>query len=222
MKKILIILICLILTLLFLFRLNLIKENLFDGLIGALIGSGLLSWIAWKELESMNNTTNADFIHKLKNDFFTSRTRKLFILVDLKAVKFITKNDDIIYFEVEEEKIKNQPERIKKRLQSKKIYSSYDVDDILLGPLEDIGLFLRKKIIKIEMTYPEFGYYVMRVYENEEIKKYIEYLRKEEENRDAYENLEFLYNECKKFESCKSCKKSKLIFKLKCLGKQKN
>ena len=216
MKKIMGILICLILItiflLYFLLRLNLLKENLLDGLIGALIGSCitlLLIWIAWRELEGIRNTTSADFIYRLRNDFFTPEARNLFILVDLNAIKFIKKKgeNDIVYFEVDEEKLKDWPDEIKKDLTAKKFYISYEVDDILLGPLEDVGLYLKRKIIEIEMTYPEFGWYVKRIYENEEIKKYVEYLRKKE-GEDVYENLEFLYNKCKKFKEAKTYEKS--------------
>jgi multisubunit Na+/H+ antiporter MnhB subunit len=50
-----------------------LKENLLDGLIGGFIGAGvvlLTAWIAWKELGEIKNTNSANFIHKLKGDFF--------------------------------------------------------------------------------------------------------------------------------------------------------
>lgn len=187
-----------------LFQLSLIRENLLDGLVGALIGSAvnlILILITLKQLRVISSTSRADFIHRLKNDFFTPQTRKLFILVDLEAIRYVSKNNgEVVYFEVEEEKFKNYPEEIKKEIIEKKFYTQYEIEDILLGPLEDIGLLLENGIIKIDMVYPEFCYYVKRIYENNEIRKYIEDIKKVD-GEDIYKYLETLYCRCKEYES---------------------
>jgi hypothetical protein len=49
-----------------------------------------------------------------------------------------------------------------------------ELDDFLLGHFEDIGLFEEKGLIDTEMVYEEFSYYIFEVFENPEIKKYLD------------------------------------------------
>jgi len=198
------------------FRFNL-KENLLDGLIGGFIGAGvvlLTAWIAWKELDEIKNTNSADFIHRLKNDFFKEKTRNLITLIDLDALKFV-KNDDNPYFEVVEEKLKNFPEDIRKQLTEKKFYSSYEVDDLLLGHFEDVGLLEQKGVLDIEMVYEMFSWYVETIYENCEIQRYIKHLKRIQNGKDIYDKLDYIYNKCKSFGKCKRENRSKILWKIK-------
>jgi hypothetical protein len=198
------------------FRFNL-KENLLDGLIGGFIGAGLVlltAWIAWKELDEIKNTNSADFIHRLKNDFFKEETRNLITLIDLDSLKFI-EDDDIPYFEVVEEKLENFPEDIKNQLSEKKFYTAYEIDDLLLGHFEDIGLLEQKGVLDIEMVYEEFSWYIETTYDNCEIKKYIKYSRKDGENEDIYDKSEYLYYKCKSFGKNKRENRSKVFWKIK-------
>jgi len=205
---VLIIFISVIVSLLFL-RLNL-KESLLDGLIGSFIGAGvvlLAVWIAWKELDEIKNTNSADFIHRLKkNDFFNEKTRNLITIIDLDALKFV-ENDNMQYFEIIEEKLKDFPGEIVNQLTQKKFYTIYEIDDLLLGHFEDIGLLEQKGILDTEMVYEEFSWYIETVYENCEIKKYIEWSRKDKEDEGIYDKLEYIYYKCKSFGKCKREKK---------------
>jgi len=194
-----------------------LKENLLDGLLGGLIGlsiSSLAILIAWEELEAIKNTNSADFIHKLKNDFFKENTRILITLIDLEAIKFV-KNENIVYFEVIEEnpKLNSLPNDIRKQLTEKKFYTVHEIDDFLLGHFEDIGLFEQKGILDIEMVYEEFGWFIEIVFENCEIKKYIKYEREVDE--DIYDKFEYIYHKSKSFGKCKLKNKNKFIWKLK-------
>ena len=179
-----------------LFNLN---NNLLDGLLSGFIVASvtlLLVRIAWKELDKMVNINSADFIYRLKNDFFTEETRNLITLIDLDAIRFVN-NNGIVYFEVIEKKLKDFPEEIIRLLTQKKFYSPYEIDDLLLGHFEDIGLFVQKGVVDIEMAYKEFDWYVKTTYENDEIQKYITHLR-EFEGGDIYDKFEYLYQEFKK------------------------
>jgi hypothetical protein len=157
----------------------------------------LLFVIAWWQLGKISKTSSADFIHKFKIDFFTEDTRKLIMLVDKKCLIF--KNDFIPYFEV---RIDRFPDEIKsveviKSATDKKIYTGYEVDDFLLGHFEDLGILRSKGIIDIDMIYESFDWYIEKAWENEEIQKYIEVLKKEE-GSDIYENFRDIYNACRK------------------------
>jgi hypothetical protein len=194
-----------------------LKESLLDGLIGGFIGACIVlltTWIAWKELDEIKNTNSADFIYKLKNDFFKEDTRNLITLIDLDALKFI-ENGDMPYFEVVKEKLENFPEDIMDRLTQKKFYAAYEIDDFLLGHFEDVGLLEQKGVLDIEMVYEEFSWYIETTYENCEIKKYIEYSRRDEEDKDIYDKLEYIYYKCKSFGKSKIEIRSKVLWKIK-------
>jgi len=177
-----------------------LKEVLSNSLVGSILvvsGAFLTACIAWIKLDEIKNTNSADFIHRLKNDFFKAESRNLITLINLNAIKFIKKGK-IQYFEVVKEGLENFPEDIRNQLTQKKFYTTYEIDDLLWGHFEDIGLLERKGILNIEMVYEGFGWYIQITYENSEIKKYIE-SEENEEHKDIYDNLKYIYSKCKKF-----------------------
>jgi hypothetical protein len=188
----------------------------FTSVLFQVIATLLFASIALTQLEDIENTNSADFIHKLKNDFFEEKTRILLTLIDLKAIKFID-NGNTAYFEVIEDapRLKDLPDDIKRNLTEKKFYTLHEIDDFLLGHFEDIGLFEQKRILDIEMVYEEFSWYIETAYENCEIKQYIEYSRKDDKDKDVYDKFEYIYYKCKSFGKCKLGSKSKFIWKLK-------
>ena len=160
------------------------SRELHSGLLGALLGvifTALVTLIAYWQLSNISKTTSTDFIHRLKNDFFTEPTR---ILMDhiieerIKFKEFLAEGPEKkalgAYFEVDNNSLFERfPEEIKAQLAKKKYYLEVEVDDFVLGPLEDIGLFEERRLIDTEMAYEEFSYYTIEAFENEEIKKYI-------------------------------------------------
>ncbi|MGA2467295.1 MAG: hypothetical protein ABSH06_23465 [Thermodesulfobacteriota bacterium] len=168
------------------------ENALFDGLLGALLGvfiTTVVALIAYFQLSSIAKTTKADFIHKLKNDFFVEPTRILIdhIVEDRLLHREISdrnpRTDASVsssdrkmgYFVVDETAIlTNFPEMLKNKLMEKRYYLEVEIDDFLLGHFEDIGLFEEKGLIDTDMAYEEFSYYIWNTFENEEIKKYID------------------------------------------------
>jgi uncharacterized membrane protein len=168
------------------------ENGLFDGLLGALLGvfiTAIVALIAYWQLSSIARTTSADFIHRLKNDFFVEPTRTLIdhIIDDRLLFREISdrnpiddasmspSNPKMGYFEVNETTIlTNFPEMLKKKLTEKRYYLEVEVDDLLLGHFEDIGLFEEKGLIDTEMAYQEFSDCVLETFKNEAIKKYID------------------------------------------------
>jgi len=197
-----------------------ITSDNFTSVLLEVIATLLLASIALTQLEKIENTNSADFIHKLKNDFFKGETRNLITLIDLDALKFV-ENDNMQYFEIIEEKLKDFPEEIVNQLTQKKFYTPYEIDDLLLGHFEDVGLFEQKGILDIEMVYEEFEWYIRTAFENCEIKKYIEYSRKDGKDKDVYDKFEYIYYKCKSFGKCKMEKRSKIFWKIKWWIKEK-
>ena len=54
-------------------------------------------------------------------------------------------------------------------------YSAFEIDDFLLGPLDDLAVFERRGLIDLDTAYQGFGYYLMETIENPEIRKYLDY-----------------------------------------------
>ena len=174
-------------------------KELLSGLLGSLCGS-LVALIAIlfaiEQLDAINKTASADFLMKLKNDFFTKEARILINLLDLDCIKFV-KNDDLTdsFFEVDESKINNSklPTEHKKDLLAKKHYTLYEIDDFLLGHFEDVGILVNKGIIDVDVAYEEFFWYASTAWENCEINKYIREQRKD--GLDTYDKFEEIYKE---------------------------
>jgi hypothetical protein len=161
------------------------------------------------QLKKIHLTSNADLIHKLKSDFFKNETRVIIDLINGNYLKYtLIKNDDnndfICYFQVDQDKIyaSKLPIEIKDNLCKKKIYTTTELDDYVLGHCEDIGIFWEKGILDLDLIYEEFDEYIESAYENEEIRKYIDYLNNPEDggpDGDYYDKFKIIYKECKNF-----------------------
>lgn len=174
-----------------------------EGFLGGVLCAALtliLAFIAWTQLRSLSRTTSAQFLIELKRDFFTADNRLLFQLVDSDWLEFQEANNKNAFFRVKEKEISESAldPTIIQHLTLKKAYSTYDVDDCLLGHLEDIGILLEQGILEMEMVYEEFSYYIERTWANSEICKYIESVRVD--SPDFYANLEAVAKKCRALE----------------------
>jgi hypothetical protein len=161
-----------------------------------------------KQLSGIADTASADFILKLKRDFFTEETRVLMQLLDndwLTLVSVPRSGDDARddYFVVEERKISSCAlhNSIKSRLLSRKAYSTYDLDDLMLGHFEDVGLLLQKEVLETDMVLEEFGWYLKTAWESREIQKYIAQERPAAPR--LYDKFEYAYRECQRYAEIK-------------------
>ena len=196
----------------------------YSGVLGSILAAifaAFLVWVAWEELSKLGKTSSADFIHKLDNDFFTRETRTLVSLIDCKVLEFkkpIDKqspngggesSDGIEsqpYFEVDQSKLDktNLPEKLKQRLGRRKYYSAWEVDDLLLGLFENIGMLERRGIVDFQMVYDVFSWYLEKAWENNHIKEYIRYQRKLEKAAHIdlafYNRFQYIAEKCLEYE----------------------
>ncbi len=176
----------------------------------AIFTLGLLI-VAYIQLGKIVKTSSADFLHRFKNDFFNDKTRLLFLLAEYDCLKYIEpKKEGIPYFEIilnniQDEKSKKETERkIEKLINGNNIIDIYEIDDLLLGHFEDMGILNKKKILGIEMIYEAFSSYIKICWENKQINEYIMHQRGEEDkNWDLYDKFEYIYNKCESFEEKK-------------------
>lgn len=145
------------------------------GVIAAL----LLAVIAWCQLRDISKTRKADFLFRLKRDFFTKETRQLLFLIENDLLAF--HEDTISFFE-----IKNAGQDTRNRMKEMDINSStlstYQIDDLLLGHFEDI--------------YEMFDHYICVCGKNEAITRYINWARTDLDDIDVYEQFLRLFEEC--------------------------
>jgi hypothetical protein len=197
-------------------------DTVFHGIVGAVLGAIftlILVFVAWAELGSISKTSSADFIHRLKEDFFTEKTRTLIHLIHRGYIKFVEEykgGERIYFFNINEEKIKSSglPDEIIVRLTKEKVYSTYEMDDLVLGHFEDVGFLEKKGLVDIEMVENQFSWYIGVVFENPEIQAYLK-SQTEYISSDIYENFKYIYIKCKAFGKAKAENKSIAIWKLK-------
>jgi len=187
-------------------------RHLFDwnSLWSALTALGTLALVvvAYKQIQSLiktnedaNRTATEDFLYKLKKDFFTREARTLLTLLEIDSLKFeeISEDKDFRIFKV------IIPDNIKKYIKDsidtkKTYYTTQEIDDFLLQHLEDLGLLFYKGMITIEDADQQFEYYLKTIFEDNEIKAYINWAREQANDNDIYSKFELLYHSVELYE----------------------
>lgn len=168
----------------------------------------LLYLVARYQLSGISKTSKADFIKKFNNDFFVESIRNVIMLLDYKALEYRektvrsgNKNEEAVfpYFAIDNEILMQLEisDAIRGTLLEKMVYSSYEIDDLLLGRFEDIGLFEKQGFLDIKDICNHFSWYINVAWENEEIQKYVKNQRDLYGDR-IYLHFEYVYNKCKK------------------------
>jgi hypothetical protein len=156
-------------------------------------------WVAWKKLGDSSKTSHADFIRRFSDRFFEKPTRDLINLLDNKALSFqkeeptSQEGECTSYFAIDMEKVDKLKlaDKKKEELKRRKVYSTYEMDDWLLGHLEDVAFFERSGLLDIKEVYHHFDWYVDMVWASPEVQKYIASQRQEErDGKDIYEEFE--------------------------------
>ena len=180
----------------------------------ALVVATIFLWrIARKQLGDVSKTAKAEFIRKFSSDFFQEQTRDILMLLDFNALLFRggykieygnnVESKKFPYFEIDQ-KVVNQTmisDEKKQWFASKKYYSGFEIDDLLLGPLENISNFEQRKLVDIRQVYDDFDHYINLAYDNYEIRKYIKEQRDEEKDgQNIYTEFEYIYRKCDSYE----------------------
>jgi hypothetical protein len=118
----------------------------------AAIATVVLLIVAWRQLRSLAKTSRSDFLYRLKSDFFTKEARQLVFLANEDLLDFHVE-PDIPYFEIVERNNPGVTDRLKELDIEEKSISIYSVDDALLGPMEDIAVFEKLKLIGRDEVY---------------------------------------------------------------------
>lgn len=164
----------------------------------------LLYLVARHQLSGIKRTAKADFIKQFNNDFFVESTRNVVMLLDCNALDYKEKvincnGDDNVfpYFEINDSILSQfkLSDDIYNTLLIKKVYTSYEIDDLLLGRFEDIGLFLQQGFLNRKDVRNHFSWYIHVAWENAEIQKYI-VAQRNLYGSQIYNHFEYVYNKC--------------------------
>ena len=152
--------------------------------------------IAWWQWRNGNQIARADFIHRFTQGFFNGEARDLIMLLDYDCLRFRIKAidcGDYPYFEI----IPSELNEVRDD-KSRRIYTAYEIDDLILGRFEDIAYYEKKGMIDIQMVYEGFGWYIKTIWENTAILEYIAWQRNEA-GPDVYDGFEYIYKKSKAY-----------------------
>lgn len=162
------------------------------------------SWIALVQLKHLTKTSKGDFLHKLKTDVFTKDSEELTYFIEYDLLDFVELDGNTAVFKTKKDKHKlvNNPA---------KVYTTTEVDRLLLGHFEDIGILEGKGLIDIDSVYEEFSEYLERTWENEAVKKYIKKTVGGDYN-DTYSKFDYIYQKCVSYGKAKRGKQKMFLW----------
>jgi len=165
----------------------------FWSMAAAIATIGLIA-VAYYQLRDLAKTSKSDFLYKLKKDFFTPDARRLVFLAENGLLRF--HSNQIPYFEI----VRPDAETINRMGElgiTEPSVSTGVVDDVLLGPLEDVGVLLERNLVSLDEAYEQFDSFVQMCVENEAIAQYLVWCRTDEEDDDVYDHVQNLYEKLK-------------------------
>jgi len=156
----------------------------------------VLILVAYWQLKSLAKTSRSDFLYRLKSDFFSKEARQLIFLAEYNLLKFQAQ-DEVPHFEIIGRERPGVADRMKELGIEGNSISVYLVDDVLLGPMEDIGVLEKLGLVTIEEVYEVFVTYINICVESLPLKEYLAWSRKDPQDEDVYDNLFRLYEKLK-------------------------
>jgi len=167
---------------------------------GLLVATIILVLYGKGQMRKISSTNRTNFLLELKRDFFTENGREIFSLLqhnllefqvqdiansDLKIPSFIVRQDNAVVLNL-----------LKVNVQADRSFTVFEIDNYLLTHLEDLGFLYEQGEMTIHAATQLFGHFIIFIWEHEEIKKYIEWVRIN--NSDIYSNFEYMYLKVKK------------------------
>ncbi len=152
------------------------------------------------QIQINTKTVKADFIYRLKNDFYSKKSMLILFFIEKDLITFTESNKVCeSYFAIKEKEVKELPIQFKVFINfaEKSNYAIHiqEMDNFVLGYLEDIGEFYDRKIFDIKYISNAFGYYIIKVLENKAIDKYLKWDREEKYCQNDYKLFEKLAKE---------------------------
>jgi hypothetical protein len=144
------------------------------------------------QLDKLNSTSQSDFYHRIKTDYFKDKTREIFMVADCQALTFVKATSGTnYYFQVDETKVKAIFPFIPKL---PAYYSEYDINDYTLNHIEDVALFLEKGNLPFSDIEYGYGYFIKKIIGNEAIQEYIATVNSVSSFKELQQNKPYYYS----------------------------
>ena len=155
---------------------NSFNFQLTNILIGVteLIITTVLLFLAFHQLKKLNSFNDATFIQSITSNFYKNETIILITLLYADCILFDNNNAHPIF---RINKIKTADIYPNLSYPEKGYYSADEIDILLLNNLDDVGLFVEKKLISLVDAYHTFGYYINATLNNSAIVAYFEWIK---------------------------------------------
>lgn len=145
--------------------------------------------VVFFQLRIYTKTMNADFIFRLRNDFYSKKNKFIMFFIENDFIEFKENKEKgkeyESYFEINRVKVEKLQEQFSafKKYAKETEYAIHiqDMDNYVLGYLEDIGEFNKRKVVDFTYILISFGYSILKVYENKAIIDYIKWVRASED-----------------------------------------
>jgi hypothetical protein len=153
--------------------------------------------LVWIGLIPLINARKAEFADRFRSELLSSSAEKIFFLVAHGFVEFrvdpTTKRPYFFIIEASENIIK---QRIEQMLDGQRIILTFEIDDEILSPLEEVAYYEEKKVLDFDYVYETFADHIDVFMSNKEVVKYITWMR-ETTGMDVYRKLEKLHAKIK-------------------------
>lgn len=124
-----------------------------------------LVYVAYCQLSALNKQKKAEFLFAFRNDFFKDKQNQNILRIIEEQKPLFKKNGGD--------------------------FDEYNIDDYL-DVFDLAGNYIKKKILDFDLADEAFGNYIVKAFQNQEIKQYIESLRieyKDERYLEPFTNL---------------------------------
>lgn len=170
------------------------------------LATAALVWVGFVQLRQLVKTSKADFVDRLKRDFFTVEARRLIFLVEHDFLDFHQPAGEIPYFTIRPVAAVPMRNRMRELEVEGGSISTFTFDDVLLGPLEDVATFEAIGNVELETVYSFFSAYIDDVMTNTALLSYIHWARQDSNAPDLYVNLERLHQKLAAYDSVTTAK----------------
>jgi hypothetical protein len=152
--------------------------------------------LVWVGLIPLVRSRKAELAERFKEELLTPSAQGIFFLAAHGFLKFVihkeAENREIGYFSIIKLDENIMQQRLDQKFGEQRIVMTFEMDDEILSPLEEVAYYEKHGEIEFEDVYRIFGDYIDVCWSNTEIVKYITWVRATMK-ADAYKNMEALH-----------------------------
>ena len=155
----------------------------------------------------------AELAERFREELLAPETKKLFFLASHGFLEFVRNQKNGVegmpYFAI----VHVQPPILKERMDQiylgQRIVMTFEMDDQLLAPLQEMAYYVDKKAIRFADAFRIFGDYVDICFSNPEILNYITWIRRKPGAAGVYKSLEELHKRMRSHDAKRRAKGKK-------------